>query len=102
MITTGGAHLVESSDRVEEPNCVMRSILFIPFEIWVARSRIEHDVGIRLARRNYSFLETDLLAVSGPVGPVISVVTQRQNRLCRIDLAHAIGEVLLVPTLRRH
>ena len=57
------------------------------------------NLRLRIARVNQGFLETNFIRVV-TLGPVISVVAQRDNGLCRIKLSHPFRQTLFVPGLR--
>ena len=61
LVTAGRAHLVVSRDRVEKPDLVMRLIVFVVFEIRIARGRIESWRSARITRADQRFLKRDFV-----------------------------------------
>ena len=87
MITAGGAHLVECRDAVEEPDNVMLLILFVVVVVWIACFGIEIDLRLRISGVDQRLLKTNFLRLRS-FRPVVTVIPEGDDRLCRIQLTH--------------
>src|SRR6185503_18911938 len=78
----------------------MRSVVLVIFEIRVTRSRVESRSCFRLARAYQRLLKSNFVGTAVSVAPVVAIVSEREDGLCRIQLAHPLDEVLFKPLLR--
>src|SRR5213078_4888595 len=86
LVTARRSNLVVSGYRVEKPDLVMRLIFLIVFEIRVARSWIESRSGLRLMRGDQRFLKSNFIGGIVRVTPVVAVISEGDDRLCRIEV----------------
>ena len=80
----------------------MGLIFLVVFEIRVARSWIESRSGLRLMRGDQRFLKSNFIGGIVCVTPVVAVISEGDDRLCRIEVVHSADQVLLKPVLRGH
>src|SRR4051812_18202878 len=99
MITAGRAHLIEGSDTVQKPDDVVRVVLFVIIVVGIAGRLVVLDLGFGIARVNQCLLEANFVGVVS-LGPVVSIVTQRNDRLRGIDFTHPLTQSFFVPGLR--
>src|SRR5258705_11423787 len=97
LISTGSPHLVVGCNRVEKPNRVVCLVVFVILVIGIFVIGVKRRSGGRLTSMYERLLESYLVAFRFTCGPIVPVISQRENRFSWIQLAHSFDEIGLIP-----